>query len=344
MLIIAYFLFFAKNIDIFELKFRPFFSLAILPASFTNNFIVCFISRIFSMKTLSLVDGSGFLFRAWYAFPPMINAQGQNQNVIYGSIRMMLKLLFEQPEYFVICWDSPVKTKRKEKYEAYKANRTKLEDEFKAQIPLVMELVSELGIPTVTAPGYEADDSIGTLATLHQQNPDLLVQVFSSDKDLKQLLAPNLVVTDPLKHITTRIPDFEKEFGFAPVSIVDYLALIGDAADNVKGVAGIGPKKASDLIKKYGTIEQIYTHLDEIQGEIKEKLINWKEDAFFSKELILLMQVPELQAYPLEKMKLTIDFAKWEEILVQKRGFKNLQKILQEEKKKTEQPQQLGLF
>ena len=344
MLIIAYFLFFAKNIDIFELKFRPFFSLAILPASFTNNFIVCFISRIFSMKTLSLVDGSGFLFRAWYAFPPMINAQGQNQNVIYGSIRMMLKLLFEQPEYFVICWDSPVKTKRKEKYEAYKANRTKLEDEFKAQIPLVMELVSELGIPTVTAPGYEADDSIGTLATLHQQNPDLLVQVFSSDKDLKQLLAPNLIVTDPLKHITTRIPDFEKEFGFAPVSIVDYLALIGDAADNVKGVAGIGPKKASDLIKKYGTIEQIYTHLDEIQGEIKEKLINWKEDAFFSKELILLMQVPELQAYPLEKMKLTIDFAKWEEILVQKRGFKNLQKILQEEKKKTEQPQQLGLF
>lgn len=296
------------------------------------------------MKRLSLVDGSGFLFRAWYVFPPMINAQGQNQNVIYGSIRMMLKLLFEQPEYFVICWDSPVKTKRKEKYEAYKANRTKLEDEFKAQIPLVMELVSELGIPTVTAPGYEADDSIGTLATLHQQNPDLLIQVFSSDKDLKQLLAPNLIVTDPLKHITTKIPDFEKEFGFAPMSIVDYLALIGDAADNVKGVAGIGPKKASDLIKKYGTIEQIYTHLDEIQGEIKEKLINWKEDAFFSKELILLMQVPELQAYPLEKMRLTIDFAKWEEILVQKRGFKNLQKILQEEKKKTEQPQQLGLF
>ena len=128
------------------------------------------------------------------------------------------------------------------------------------------------------------------------------------------------------------------------MSIVDYLALIGDAADNVKGVAGIGPKKASDLIKKYGTIEQIYTHIDEIQGEIKEKLISWKEDAFFSKELILLMQVPELQAYPLEKLKLTIDFAKWEEILVQKRGFKNLQKILQEEKKKTEQPQQLGLF
>ena len=179
---------------------------------------------------------------------------------------------------------------------------------------------------------------------MKQKNPDLLVQVFSSDKDLKQLLAPNLVVTDPLKHITTRIPDFEKEFGFAPVSIVDYLALIGDVADNVKGVAGIGPKKASDLIKKYGTIEQIYTHLDEIQGEIKEKLINWKEDAFFSKELILLMQVPELQAYPLENMKLRIDFAKWEEILVQKRGFKNLQKILQEEKKKTEQPQQLGLF
>lgn len=191
------------------------------------------------MKKLALIDGSGFLFRAWYAFPPMMNAQGQNQNVIYGFIRMMLKLLLEQPEYFAICWDSPIQTKRKEKYEAYKANRTKLEDEFKSQIPLVMELVSELGIPNFVAPGYEADDSIATLALCHQKNSDLLIQVFSSDKDLKQLLAPNLVVIDPLKHTTTTTPDFIKEFGFDPALIVDYLALIGDAADNVKGVAGI---------------------------------------------------------------------------------------------------------
>lgn len=186
-----------------------------------------------------IVDGSGFLFRAWYAFPSMPNAEGQNQNVIYGFIRMMIKLLLEQPEYFVICRDSPVKTKRKELYEDYKANRAKIDDEFRQQIPLVMELVNELGIPNIVAPGYEADDSIGTLAMLYQENPELLIQVFSSDKDLKQLLKDNIVVTDPLKQTTTTISDFEREFGFAASSIVDYLALIGDAADNVKGVPGI---------------------------------------------------------------------------------------------------------
>lgn len=296
------------------------------------------------MKTLALVDGSGFLFRAWYAFPAMPNAQGQNQNVVYGFIRMMMKLLFEQSEYFVICRDSPVKTKRKEKYEAYKSNRAKLEDEFKTQIPLVMQLVEELGIPNVVAPGYEADDSIATLAKVHQSNPDLLIQIFSSDKDLKQLLSSNIVVTDPLKHITTTIPTFEKEFWFTPGAIVDYLALIGDAADNVKGVAGIWPKKASDLIKKYGSIERIYDAIDEIHGELKEKLIAGKQDAFFSKELILLMEVPELKAYPLEKMKLSLDFDHWEQVLVQKWGFQAFRKILAEEKKKATQPQQLGLF
>lgn len=296
------------------------------------------------MKTLSIIDGSGFLFRAWYAFPPMSNAQGQNQNVIYGFSRMMLKLLLEQPDYFVIAWDSPVKTKRHEQYQDYKANRKKLEDEFKQQIPLVQTLVNELGIPNVVAPGYEADDSIATLVAAHQKNTDLMIQVFSSDKDLKQFLAENVVVTDPIKNLTTRIPDFEREFGFIPASIVDYLALIGDGADNVKGVAGIGPKKASDLIKKYGTIEQIYAHLDEIKGEIREKLIAGEQDAFFSKKLILLMEVPELKNQSLEALKLNIDFAHWEQVLVQKWGFKGLQKTLGELKKKTTEPQQLGLF
>ena len=296
------------------------------------------------MKRLSLVDGSGFLFRAWYAFPPMHNAQGQNQNVVYGFIRMMFRLLLEQPEYFVICRDSPVKTKRKELYEDYKANRAKLEDEFKQQIPLVQALVSELGIPNIIAPGYEADDSIGTLANAYEANFDLLIQIFSSDKDLKQLLKGNVMVIDPLKHTKTTISDFEKEFGFIPASIVDYLALIGDSADNVKGVAGIGPKKASDLIQKWGTIEQVYAHLDQLPHDLREKLELAREDAFFSKELIKLMKVPELDTKSLEELELHIDFQQWEEILVQKWGFKTLQKIFDEIKKKASQPQQLGLF
>ncbi len=196
------------------------------------------------MKTFSIIDGSWFLFRAWYAFPPLNGSQGQNQNVIYGFIRMMLKLLLEQPEYFVIAWDSPVKTKRHEQYSDYKAHRKKLEDEFRQQIPQVLALVEELGIPNIVAPWYEADDTIATLVKAHQGNSDLLIQVFSSDKDLKQFLCENVVITDSSKNQMTRLGDFEREFGFAPSSIVDYLALLGDSADNIKGVAWIGEKKS----------------------------------------------------------------------------------------------------
>ncbi len=256
----------------------------------------------------------------------------------------MLKLLLEQPEYFVIAWDSPVKTKRHEQYSDYKAHRKKLEDEFRQQIPQVLALVEELGIPNIVAPWYEADDTIATLVKAHQGNSDLLIQVFSSDKDLKQFLCENVGITDSSKNQMTRLGDFEREFGFAPSSIVDYLALLGDSADNIKGVAWIGEKKASELIKTYGTIENIYAHIDEIRPDIKDKLLAGKADAFFSKGLILLMEVPDLKDQPLDTLKLQIDFSHWEQILFQKWGFKGLQKTFDELKKKQTQPQQLGLF
>jgi DNA-directed DNA polymerase len=104
------------------------------------------------MKTLSIIDGSGFMFRARYAFPPLLNAAGQNQNVVYGTLRMLLKLISESADYFVIARDSPTKTKRHEQYQDYKANRKKMEDEFKVQIPLLREFINELQIPNIAAP------------------------------------------------------------------------------------------------------------------------------------------------------------------------------------------------
>ena len=164
------------------------------------------------MKTLSIIDGSGFLFRAWYAFPPMFDERGRNINVVYGFIRMMLKLLSEESDYFIIAWDSPVKTKRHEYYQEYKANRKKMEDEFRQQIPQVLSLIEELRVPNVVAPGYEADDIIATLVACYQQDPELLIQVYSSDKDLKQFLSDNVVIIDPLKNQLTKVIDFQKEF------------------------------------------------------------------------------------------------------------------------------------
>lgn len=296
------------------------------------------------MKRLAVIDGSGFMFRARYAFPPLLDREGKNMNVVYGFARMMLKLIQEEMDYFVIARDSPVKTKRHEAFEDYKGTRKKLEDEFKIQIPLVKQLIEELGIPSVIAPGYEADDIIGTIVRQFETQKELKIQVFSSDKDLKQLLKPNITVIDPLKNQETTLQDFEKEWNFQPPSIVDYLALIGDSADNIRGVPWIWPKKALDLIQKFGTIENIYQKLDQIHGELKNLLVQGKEDAYFSKQLIELMQVPELDLRPLEDYRLSLDLEKWEKKLIGERAFPAFKKFFDEWKKKKSQPQQLGLF
>lgn len=296
------------------------------------------------MKTLAVIDGSGFMFRARYAFPPLHNHEGKNLNVVYGFMRMMMKLIQEEMEYFVIAWDSPVKTKRHEQFPDYKWTRKKLENEFKIQIPLVKELTETLGLPNLAAPGYEADDIIWTLVHAYENSPELNIQVWSSDKDLKQLLKPNITVIDPLKNENVSLQDFEREWWFEPASIVDYLALIGDSADNIKGVAGIWPKKALDLIQIFGTIERIYESLHLVQGEVRNKLIAGKEDAFFSKQLIELIPVPDLEKTALEDYKLDLQLEKWEKILIEERGFTGFKKFFDERKKKKSQPQQLGLF
>lgn len=291
---------------------------------------------------MKIVDGSGFLFRARFAFPAMPNAQWQNLNVVYGFTRMLLKLIDENLEYFVIAWDSPTKTKRHEAYPDYKGTRPKLDDDFKQQIPLVKQLVEDLGIPSYVAPGYEADDIIASLAKKYQKS-DLLIEVVSSDKDLKQLLSDTIIVTDPAKNISTKTSDFLQEFGFAPELIVDYLALIGDSADNIKGVSGIGPKGALDLVQRYGNLDSIYQHIDQLSPKLREKLQSGKEDAYFSKSLIELIQVPELD-FPLEKRRLKPDFWLRESLIVNKYGFLSIQKLLDELRKKREKPQQLWLF
>lgn len=297
------------------------------------------------MQKLVIVDGSGFLFRAWFAFPQMLNSQGINQNVLYGFTRMMLKLIDEtSPDYFIIARDSPVKTKRHEAYPDYKATRPKIDDDFKQQIPSVYALIDQLWIASFQAPGYEADDIIFSFAKEYQKKSDLTIQVVSSDKDLKQLLDTNIIITDPAKNITTSLLDFEQERGFAPMHIVDYLALIGDSADNVKGVSGIWPKGAINLVQTYGSIENIYEHLSDLAPKLVEKLEKGREDAVFSKKLIELMLVPQIAGLDLEKRSANKNIDQREQVLVKQQGFSSLQKLLDSLKKRYTQPQQLWLF
>jgi DNA polymerase-1 len=219
-----------------------------------------------------------------------------------------------------------------------------MEDEFKQQIPLVKELVAELWIPNLAFPWYEADDIVYSLVENFKEDKGLNFQVYTSDKDLKQFLRDNIVIVDSMKNQTTTLLDFSKEYWFEPILIIDYLALIGDHADNVKWVEWIWPKKALSLVQKYWTIENIYEHLDELTPDLRSKLENDRESAFFSKHLIQLMYVEDLKWASLENYTLKIDFDKWEELLLKKWEFNSMSKLFQEIKKTYTQPQQLGLF
>ena len=304
------------------------------------------------MKKLYLIDWSWYLYRAYYAFPEMPDKDGHNTNVVYWFFRMIMKLFYDKPDYFVIVWDAPTKTHRHEAYPEYKANRTKAPDDFKSQIPIVQQVANQLGIPSLVLPWYEADDIIASMAIKYKADSELTSNIFSSDKDLKQLLDSNVYVTDPWKWVTSKTKDFIQEFLFEPEYILDYLSLIGDSADNIKWVAGIWPKWASTLIKKYKSIENIYKAIDEnptwnidwISSWIKDKLVVWREAAFKAKWLIELEVVPDAELWNLEDLKFEIDFNKYKEVLVKEQNFIGMDKLITDLKNKYHMPQQSSLF
>lgn len=219
-----------------------------------------------------------------------------------------------------------------------------MDDDFRHQIPVTKEIVKELGIPFLSIDGYEADDIIASIVRKHQDEPNMSIDIYSSDKDLKQLLKNNVFEIDPIKWITTDTKLFLQEFMFEPKYILDYLALIGDSSDNIKWVAGIGPKQASDLIKKYQDLDGIYAHIDEVSGWLKQKLIDGKEDAYRSRDLIQLHTVPGVETMTLDQFVLPLDFTKMKDILVKRYGFQSFEKVIDEMKKKMESPVQMWLF
>lgn len=203
------------------------------------------------MKDLFVLDGSGYIFRAYYGLPPLHDSDGHNVNAVFGFFRMLFRLREQRPGYFVIARDSPVQTIRKEQFAEYKANRIALPDDIKRQMRKIKELVEVLNIPFLLAPGYEADDIIATLITeccvLDAVNT---LTIVTSDKDLKQLLRDKVEIFDAAKDIRINEQGFVNEYGFPPALIVDYLSLVGDASDNISGVKGIGPKQALLLVQQ----------------------------------------------------------------------------------------------
>jgi DNA polymerase-1 len=234
-----------------------------------------------------IIDGSSFIYRAYYAIQHLSNSKGQPTNAIYGFTTILQKLLNdEKPEYLAICFDRKEATFRHEKYEEYKAHRKPMPDDLVEQIPYIKKLVTAFNIASFEKAGFEADDIIGTLAVQAAQK-GLDVYVVTGDKDLLQLVNDKIKVINVHKDgLVYDVKKVEERFGgLGPEKIIDVMALMGDSSDNIPGIPGVGEKTAIKLILQFQTLEGIYDHIDELKGSLKEKLIEHKKLAYLSREL-----------------------------------------------------------
>ena len=243
------------------------------------------------MKKLYLIDGSGFIFRAYHSLPPLIRSDGTPTGAVYGFVNMMLKIVEDaKADYIAVIFDAGRKTFRNRIYPEYKAHRPPAPDDLIPQFPLVREATEALNLPAIELADFEADDIIATYTKLAREQ-NLEVIIVSSDKDLMQLVGENVSMYDGMKQKIISTEQVIEKFGVTPDKVRDVLALIGDTSDNVPGVAGIGPKTAAELIIEYGNLEAVLNNTANIkQNKRRETLENSKEIARLSYELIGLCE------------------------------------------------------
>lgn len=242
------------------------------------------------MKKLLLLDGNSMLFRAYYATlysHRMTTSNGIPTNAIFGFIMMLNKAIDTiKPDGILVAWDAGKKTFRHDKFEAYKGTRKPIDEELIVQFPIAREFLDTAGICRFEIEGYEADDIIGSMAKSH---PEVQTTILTSDRDLLQLVDDSTSVLLMKKGITDMelmdAAHFEEKYGLQPLQIIDLKGLMGDSSDNIPGVAGVGEKTATKLLQQYASVENVYAHIDEIKGKLKEKLEKDKDNAFMSKEL-----------------------------------------------------------
>ena len=237
-----------------------------------------------------LIDGSGYIFRAYYAIRPLSTRDGLPTNAVIGFARMLGKLLREkQPAFLGMVFDSPEKTFRHQIYDLYKANRDAPPEDLIPQFGLIREFTAAMDIPVLAAPGYEADDIIATLAQ-KATDANYEVVVVSADKDLMQLVRDGVVMYDPMKDKTYHHDDVIEKFGVAPNQVADALALAGDSSDNIPGVPKVGPKSAAKLINAYGDIEEVIKGVATIEKPkaFERSVLENAELARLSKRLTVL--------------------------------------------------------
>lgn len=246
------------------------------------------------MHKIILVDASGLIYRGFYAVPPFLKSPaGVLTNAVFGFANILFTILTTQkPDYLAVAYDKRGPTFRHKAFEAYKATRVKAPQELYDQIPIVKNLVATFGIPGFEADGFEADDVLATMIKKLKEQSDLQILVATGDFDMFQVVSPNVWILYPTKGFREaeifKPEQVKEKYGLLPEQVPDYKGLAGDSSDNIPGVRGIGDKGATSLLQKYGNLENIYAHVDEVKGALQKKLIDGKEDAFMCKKLATL--------------------------------------------------------
>ena len=251
------------------------------------------------MPTLYLIDGSAYIYRAFFALPPLANSKGLQTNAVYGFTTMLLKVLRDhRPDYVAVVFDEKGPTHRHEAFKDYKAQRPPMPQGMSAQIPYIHRVVEALSLPVIRQAGYEADDLIGTLARKGEVE-GLDVVIVTSDKDMFQLLTPKTRIYDPVKDKWFGEADSQARFGVEPARVVEIMGLMGDTSDNIPGVKGIGEKTAVKLITQFGTIEELLSRIEEVTPvKTKNLLLEQGEQARMSRQLATIQLDCPLEFVP----------------------------------------------
>jgi len=227
-----------------------------------------------SARKLILVDGSGYLYRAFHALPPLTNTRGEPTGAVLGVLNMLNKMIKEEaPDRIAVVFDAPGRTFRDDLFDQYKAHRTPMPDDLRAQVQPLYDVVAAMGVPLLRVPGVEADDVIGTLA---KQGADagFKVLISTGDKDMAQLVGPNVELLNTMSNTRLDRIGVKAKFDVFPEQIVDYLALVGDTSDNIPGVTSVGPKTAAKWLNQYQTLDGLIAHATDITGKVGENLRN----------------------------------------------------------------------
>ena len=275
-------------------------------------------------RKLFLIDAHSYLYQAFYAIRQLNAPDGQPVNAVYGFTNLLMRLFTEiKPEYIAVAMDAPGKTFRHERYKEYKATRKEMPTELRSQIPLIREIMEAFGVPVFTVPGFEADDIIAAIAR-HAEKDGVETLIVTRDKDAKQLLSDRIKMFNTKDDSAYTPEDLKREWGITPEQVVDLLALMGDHADNIPGVPGVGEKTALALIHEYGALEDVLKNADKVKGKkLSESLKQYADQARMSREMVVLRTDVPVKMEDLEQWRpgVNLDTGKLA-ALFEKLGFK----------------------